>query len=271
MTPETQTLPAAGTRVTYRVDNGIAIFELNDPPANTYTYEMMRDLDDAILKARFDPLVHVIVIRGAGDKFFCAGANIKMLQTADPTFKYFFCLHANETLNRLEQTPKLVIAALNGHCVGGGLEIAMAADIRIAKRNAGKAGLPEVTLGVLPGTGGTQRMARLVGKSRAIELMASGSTFSFEDAERYGLVNQIFEAEDFDAKVMEYARQFVPPAKASKAVGRIKRSVQSGLEVPFSEALAIERELQQQLFTSEDAREGLNAYVEKRPPKFSGK
>ena len=269
MTPETLTAPA--TRVNYRVDNGVAIFELNDPPANTYTYEMMRDLDECILKARFDPQVHVIVIRGAGDKFFCAGANIKMLQTADPTFKYFFCLHANETLNRLEQTPKLVIAALNGHCVGGGLEIAMAADIRIAKRNAGKAGLPEVTLGVLPGTGGTQRMARLVGKSRAIELMASGSTFSFEDAEKYGLVNQIFEADDFDAKLLEYARQFVPPAKASKAVGRIKRAVQSGLEVSFSESLAIERELQQQLFTSEDAREGLNAYVEKRAPKFGGK
>jgi enoyl-CoA hydratase/carnithine racemase len=264
-------LTAPATRVNYRVDNGIAILELTDPPANTYTYEMMRDLDEAILKARFDPQVHVILLRGAGDKFFCAGANIKMLQTADPTFKYYFCLHANETLNRLEQTPKLVIAALNGHCVGGGLEIAMAADIRIAKRNAGKAGLPEVTLGVLPGTGGTQRMARLVGKSRAIELMASGATFSFEDAEKYGLVNQIFEAEDFDAKLMEYARQFVPPAKASKAVGRIKRSVQSGLEVPFSEALAIERELQQQLFTSEDAREGLNAYVEKRAPKFGGK
>jgi enoyl-CoA hydratase/carnithine racemase len=269
VTPETLTAPA--TRVNYRVDNGVAIFELNDPPANTYTYEMMRDLDECILKARFDPQVHVIVIRGAGDKFFCAGANIKMLQTADPTFKYFFCLHANETLNRLEQTPKLVIAALNGHCVGGGLEIAMAADIRIAKRNAGKAGLPEVTLGVLPGTGGTQRMARLVGKSRAIELMASGATFSFEDAEKYGLVNQIFEADDFDAKLMEYARQFVPPAKASKAVGRIKRAVQSGLEVSFSESLAIERELQQQLFTSEDAREGLNAYVEKRAPKFGGK
>jgi enoyl-CoA hydratase/carnithine racemase len=101
--------------------------------------------------------------------------------------------------------------------------------------------------------------------------MASGATFSFEDAEKYGLVNQIFESEGFDAKLMEYARQFVPPGKASKAVGRIKRSVQSGLEVPFSEALAIERELQQQLFTSEDAREGLNAYVEKRPPKFGGK
>jgi enoyl-CoA hydratase/carnithine racemase len=194
-----------------------------------------------------------------------------MLQTVNPIFKYYFCLHANETLNRLEQTPKLVIAALNGHCVGGGLEIAMAADIRIAKKNAGKIGLPEVSLGVLPGTGGTQRLSRLVGKARSIELMATGSTFSFEEAQAMGLVNHVFDAETFDAKVMEYARQFLPPNKASKAVGRIKRSVQSGLEVPFSEALAIERELQQQLFTSEDAKEGLTAYVEKRPAKFTGK
>ncbi len=270
MTPETLSPPAGGL-CSYRTDNGIAILELNDPPANTYTYEMMRALDEAILKARFDENVHVIVLRGAGDKFFCAGANIKMLQTVNPVFKYFFCLHANETLNRLEQTPKLVIAALNGHCVGGGLEIAMAADIRLAKKNAGKIGLPEVTLGVLPGTGGTQRLSRLVGKARSIELMTTGATFPFEDALAMGLVNHVFDADTFDAKVMEYARQFLPPNKASKAVGRIKRAVQSGLEVPFSEALAIERELQQQLFTSEDAKEGLTAYVEKRPAKFSGK
>ena len=273
MTPETQTLPAAGTRVTYRVEGGIAIFELNDPPANTYTYEMMRDLDEAILKARFDPNVHVILIRGAGDKFFCAGANIKMLQTADPTFKYFFCLHANETLNRLEQTPKLVIAALNGHTVGGGLEIAMAADLRIAHRGKGKTGLPEVALGVLPGTGGTQRLSRLVGKTRAIELMITGNTFSFEEAHDLGLVNQVIDAtaEEWWEQVMDYARQFVPPHKASKAVGRIKRSVQSGWDLPIESALAVERELQQLLFQSEDAKEGIAANQEKRVPKFKGR
>ena len=270
MTPETLS-PPVSSLCGYRAENGIAILELCDPPANTYTHEMMRALDDAILKARFDENVHVILLRGAGDKFFCAGANIKMLQSVNPVFKYYFCLHANETLNRLEQTPKLVIAALNGHCVGGGLEIAMAADIRIAKKNAGKIGLPEVTLGVLPGTGGTQRLGRLVGKARAIELMATGATFTFEEALAMGLVNHVFDAETFDAKLMEYVKQFLPPTKASKAVGRIKRSVQSGLEVPFSESLAIERELQQQLFTSEDAKEGLTAYVEKRPPKFTGK
>lgn len=257
--------------VEYSVQKGIAILELNDPPANTYTYEMMGELDDCILKARFDDSVHVIVLRGKGDKFFSAGANIRMLATVTPEFKYYFCLHANETLNRLEQTPKLVIAALNGHTVGGGLEIALAADIRVAKKGAGKIGLPEVTLGVLPGTGGTQRLGRLIGKSRAIEMMVTGRTFEFEEALQIGIVNHVYEPENFWEKVLDYAGQFAPPKKAARAVGRIKRSVCSGVEVPFSEGLAIERELQQQLFMSADAKEGLNAYVEKRTPQFAGK
>lgn len=256
--------------VDYRTANGVAILELNDPPANTYTHQMMLDLDEAILKARFDDEVHVIVLTGAGDKFFSAGANIRMLASVTPQFKYYFCLHANETLSRLEQTPKLVIAAINGHCVGGGLEIAMAADLRIAKRNSGKCGLPEVSLGVLPGTGGTQRLARLVGKPRAIELMVSGDLFDFEQAKEWGILNQIYEAEGFMDRILQYAGQFVPPGKAAKAVGRIKRAVQSGAEMPFEVALTLERELQQQLFASDDAREGLHAYVEKREAKFQG-
>jgi enoyl-CoA hydratase len=258
--------------VTYRKEGEhIAIITLDDPPANTYTHEMMRELDDAILKARFDKDVQVVVLTGEGEKFFCAGANIGMLQKVDPTFKYFFCLHANETLTRLEQTPKLVIAALNGHTVGGGLEIAMACDIRLARRNAGKIGLPEVALGVLPGTGGTQRMTRLLGRAKAIELMVTGRTFSFEEAQEIGLVNDIYDGngEAFLGEVLSYAKQFTTPNKAAKAVGNIKRSVVSGGEVPFSEALAIERELQQLLFQSKDAKEGLDAYVNKRMAKFT--
>lgn len=259
--------------VNYRVEDGIAILTLNDPPANTYTYQMMRDLDDAILEARFDPNVHVIVMRGEGEKFFCAGANIQMLNEVTPQFKYCFCLHANETLNRLEQTPKLTIAALNGHTVGGGLEIAMACDLRIARQNAGKLGLPEVGLGVLPGTGGTQRLVRIVGKSRAIEMMATGRLLGFEEGQQLGIVNAIYEGDDatFMGQVLDFARGFAPPAKASKAVGAIKRAVQTGAELPFEYALALERELQQQLFQSEDAKEGLAAYVEKRKPAFKGK
>jgi len=257
--------------VRYRVDAGLAIIELNDPPANTYSYEMMRQLDETILSARMDESVHVIVIRGAGEKFFCAGAGISMLTTATPQFKYYFCLHANETMCRLEQTSKLVIAALNGHTVGGGLEVALACDIRIAKQDGGKIGLPEVNLGVLPGTGGTQRLARLLGRSKALELMATGRTFGFDEALQMGLVNHVFKAENFWTDVLAYARQFCPPNKASLAVGRIKRAVISGSEMSFADSLALERELQQQLFISEDAKEGLAAYVEKRTPQFKGK
>jgi enoyl-CoA hydratase len=271
MATTTTTAEATKTLVNYRKDGGVGIIEMNDPPANTYTYEMNRQLDEAILKARFDNDVHVIVLTGNGDKFFSAGANIKMLASVDPVFKYYFCLHANETLLRLEHTPKLVIAALNGHCVGGGLEIAMAADIRIARRDAGKIGLPEVNLGVLPGTGGTQRLSRLVGKSKAIELMVTGNTFTFEEAKEMGIINDIFEREDFMQNIMEYARQFCPPNKAAMAVGHIKRSCQTGSEIPMESALAIERELQSLLFKSQDAKEGLNAYVEKRPAEFKAK
>jgi enoyl-CoA hydratase len=271
MASTTQTVEGTKPLIQYRNEAGVAVITMDDPPANTYTYEMNRQLDDAILQARMDNDAHVIVLTGAGDKFFSAGANIRMLNTVDPTFKYYFCLHANETLLRLEHTPKLVIAALNGHCVGGGLEIAMAADLRIARRDAGKIGLPEVNLGVLPGTGGTQRLSRLVGKSKAIELIATGNTFSFEEAKELGIVNDVFEREGFMENALEYARQFCPPNKAAKAVGRIKRAIQTGWEIPLEAALALERENQQILFQSEDAKEGLAAYVEKRPANFTAK
>jgi len=269
--------PAEETRestlVGSEVREGVAYLTLTAPPANCYTHEMMRQLDEGILKARFDAY-----------------------------FKYNFCLHANETLNRLEQTAKLVIAALNGHTVGGGLEIAMAADLRIAKLGAGKIGLPEVNLGVLPGTGGTQRLARLIGKSRAIEMMVTGRLVSFDEAQELGIVNDIFTpelsaekiagliqgavkkvfhkdseadlsaytTEEFMEQVHLYARSFCTPDAAARAVGRIKRAVQSGAEIPFESGLAIERELQQQLFQSADAKEGLNAYTERRKAKFDG-
>lgn len=260
------------TLVNYNVTEGVAVIELTNPPANTYSYEMMQQLDAAILRARFDENVHVLLLRGAGERFFCAGAEISMLNTVTPTFKYYFCLHANETLNRLEQTPKLVIAALNGHTVGGGMEIALACDIRIARRGAGQVGLPEVTLGVLPGTGGTQRLARALPKNKAIEMMTEGKLISFEDAQQAGLINYIYEQEGYWDKVMEYAKSFCPPNRASRTVGRIKRAVQSGSEISFSEALALERELQQLCFQSEDAKEGMAAYVERRKERnFTGR
>jgi enoyl-CoA hydratase len=256
--------------VEYRAEDGLAVIELNHPPANTYSYQMMRQLDEAILTARMDAAVHVLILRGNGEKFFSAGADINMLAGADPRSKYYFCLHANETLMRLEQTPKLVIAALNGHTVGGGLEIAMACDLRIGRRDAGRVGLPEVNLGVLPGTGGTQRLPRLVGRSRAIELMATGRTISFEEALEMHLIDDIFDRDEYWEQMLEYARQFVPPNKASKAVGHIKRAVCAAVNMPLAEGLAVERELQQRLFESPDAAAGIAAYVNKTVPRFNG-
>jgi len=270
LTPE----PLTHGKVTYAAAGGVALMSLTNPPANGYSHEMMRDLDEGILRARFDDDVHVIVLAGAGEKFFCAGADIGMLDEVTPSFKYSFCLHANETLLRLENTPKLVIAALGGHCVGGGLEVALGCDLRLARKGSGKCGLPEVALGVLPGTGGTQRLARVVGASRAIELMASGRTFDYEEAERLGIVTRQVEAVDeaaFLGEVLDYAQSFCPPHKAGMSVGLIKRAVQTGLEVPLESGLALERELQARLFSSADAAEGISAFVEKRKATFEGR
>lgn len=260
-------------KASYASGGGVALITLINPPANGYSHAMMRDLDEAILRARFDDGVQVIVLAGAGEKFFCAGADISMLNAVTPAFKYQFCLHANETLLRMEHTPKLVIAALGGHCVGGGLEIAMACDIRIARAGSGKCGLPEIALGVLPGTGGTQRLARLVGKPKAIELMVSGRLCDYEEARQLGVVNEVREAasdESFLESVLATARSWCAPDKAPLAVGLIKRAVQTGEELPLEAGLALERELQARLFASADAREGIAAFVEKRKARFTG-
>ena len=263
-----------GNLVGYQTDHGVALVTLNDPPVNAYTHEMMKELDDAILEARFDPDIHAIVLTGSGDRYFCCGADIDMLRESDPTFKYYFCLHANETLRRLEETPKLCVAALNGHCVGGGFEIAMACDIRIARKGAFKVGLPEVKLGVLPGTGGTQRLTRLVGQSRAMQIMIEGENFTQEQALDWGLIHYLWETENVDSfrgQVLDYAHKFTAPSKAPLAVGRIKRAVHAALDLPIDQGLALERELQAELFASEDAREGLSAYCEKRKASFRGR
>jgi enoyl-CoA hydratase len=277
--------PLSNKLVNYGVtENGIAVIELcsdsagkplsesSDRSPNTYTHEMMRDLDEAIVRARFNDDVTCIVLTGNGASFFSAGASIQMLNSVTPGFKYNFCLHANETLSRLEQTPKLVVCAINGHAVGGGLEIAMATDIRIARKNSGKVGLPEINLGVLAGTGGTARLTRLVGKAKALEMMVTGELWSFEDAHSLNLINHIWEgtAQDFRRDVLDWCSQFTLPNKAVKAVGNIKRSCQTGPEIPFEYHLALERELQAALFNSTDAKEGIAAYVEKRVAHFTG-
>ena len=263
-----------GTLVNYSTDKGVAVITLNDPPVNAYSYEMLKELDSAILEARFDNDVHVLLVTGHGEKFFCAGANINTLRESDGTFKYYFCLHANETLLRMENTPKLCIAALNGHTVGGGLEVALACDLRVARKGNFQIGLPEVALGVLPGTGGTQRLSRIVGRAKAIELMVEGTNVTMEDAQKFGLVHKVWDTDghaSFMRKALDYAHSFTPPHKASLAVGRIKRAVHSGMEVSLEQGLALERELQAELFASGDAKEGLTAYTQKRKPVFKAR
>ncbi|MBI5431222.1 MAG: enoyl-CoA hydratase/isomerase family protein [Planctomycetes bacterium] len=261
-------------KVAYQAGNGLALITLTNPPANGYSHEMMLDLDAAILRARFDEAVQVIVLAGAGEKFFCAGADIGYLNSLSPTRKYYFCLHANETLQRLERTPKLVIAALSGHCVGGGLEIALACDLRVARKGSGKCGLPEVSLGVLPGTGGTQRLARFVGRARAIELMVSGRTFDYDEALALGIVTHVRTASDdasFIHDLLAFAASFTTPDKAALSVGHIKAAVHGGIDLPLDAGLNLERELQAKLFASADAKEGIAAFVEKRKAKFEGR
>jgi enoyl-CoA hydratase/carnithine racemase len=259
-----------GSLLEYRTDSGVAILELNNPPVNSYTHDLLREFDDAICQARMDDNVHVLVVRGKGEKFFSAGADINMLAGKSTAYRYCFALYGQEVLLRLEHTPKLVIAAINGHAVGGGLEIAMACDIRIAKKDGGRLGLAEVNLGVLPGMGGTQRLPRLVGRGRAMELAATGRTIIFEEALEMGLINHIYEPENFFEQVLTYAKQFTAPNKASFAVGKIKRAIAVGMESSLDEGLAFEREVLFQTFESEDAAEGLAAYREKRAAKFKG-
>ncbi len=251
---------------TVEKENGTAIVSINVPPANTYNFELMKELDAIIEDVRLDTDVNVMILTGS-DKMFSAGADINMLKKSDPAYKATFCLHCQETLMELERTPKIVIAALNGHCVGGGLEIAMACDLRFM-RAGGKIGLPEVTLGVLPGTGGTQRLPRLVGKGRAIDLMITGRVISPEEAKDIGLVNEVV-----DGDALEFAKEYAAKLNqgATKAMGLIKVAVQEGTEMTLNNGLALERELQNRLFVTEDAQEGLQAFIDKRKPEFRGR
>jgi enoyl-CoA hydratase len=258
-----------GKYIRTRVEEGVGYVEVHKPKANTYDLDMMRELDDGVEEMRFDDNAKVIILTSGLPGFFSAGADIEMLRTSAPDFKAMFCLHCQETLDKFAKTPKLVIAAINGHCVGGGLEIALACDLRMMAKDSGKIGLPEVKLGVLPGTGGTQRLPRLVGASRALDMIVTGKLLSPDEALQIGLVNHVFPKETFAQEVAQYARTLAHGP--SRAVSLIKRSVVEGIEMSLTAGLALERELQNRLFITEDAKEGLNAFAEKRKPNFKGR
>ncbi|HXQ48562.1 MAG TPA: enoyl-CoA hydratase/isomerase family protein [Thermoplasmata archaeon] len=258
-----------GKFIQTRVEDHVGHIEIGKPKANTYDLEMMKELNAAIEELRFDDSARVIVLESSVPGFFSAGADIEMLKQSAPDFKAMFCLYCQETLDKFAKTPKVVIAAINGHCVGGGLEIALSTDLRMMAKDSGKIGLPEVTLGVLPGTGGTQRLPRLIGRSRALDLMITGRLLTPEEALQIGLVNYLYPKETFAQDVQAYASALAHGP--SRAVSLIKRSVMEGIEEPLTSGLALERELQNRLFITEDAKEGLAAFVEKRKPNFKGR
>jgi enoyl-CoA hydratase len=257
-----------GKFIRTRVDDHVGTIEIAKGKANTYDLAMMQELDDAVEELRFNDEARVVVLTSGLPGFFSAGADIEMLKHSQPDYKAMFCLHCQETLDKFAKTPKVVVAAINGHCVGGGLEIALACDLRVMAAGSGKIGLPEVTLGVLPGTGGTQRLPRLIGTSRALDLMITGRLLAPEEALAIGLVNYVWPKESFAQELKTYTNALAHgPARA---VSLIKRSVMEGVEMPLTAGLALERELQNRLFVTDDAKEGISAFIEKRKPSFKG-
>lgn len=258
-----------GKHISLEKEGKIGIIRFNKPKANTYDLGMMEEFHRAIEEVRFDDKIQAAVLTSAVPNFFSAGADIEMLRTSEPDYKAMFCLFCQETLSSMESTPKVFVSAINGHCVGGGLEIALATDLRFMVDDPKlQIGLPEVTLGVLPGTGGTQRLPRLINKSLALDMMITGRRLSPQEALRAGLINYVFPAATFEQEWRKYVQALVDgPARA---VGLIKRSVQEGIEMSLSQGLALERELQNRLFITKDAKEGLTAFSEKRKPVFAG-
>ena len=262
-----------GNWVDYRTDHGVAFIILRDPPVNAYTLEMLQELDQAIVDVRFDDSIQVVILTGHGDNYFCAGANIPMLREVDSLFRKNFFLYASETFSRIERTPKFVIAALNGHAVGGGFELSLACDLRVAWGDNGTIGMPQISLGLIPGSGGTQRLTRMVGKGVAMQLLAEGKNITFDRARDLGLVNYVWRTDSYTAfmdRVTEYARSFTGPKTSTIALGKLKMAVQAGYELSIDGGLLFEQEALAQTVGTHDAQEGLDAWLDKRPPSFDG-
>jgi enoyl-CoA hydratase/carnithine racemase len=250
-------------------EEAVGILTLNRPPANSYDMDFVRALKAGIDQVARDDTIRAVVVRSALDKFFSAGADVKFFNagTVDSNMEMIRAEHA--TLEEIARIPKIFIAMIGGHALGGGLEIALACDLRFAGDGDFRIGLPEVTLGLLPGNGGTQRLARLVGKSRALDLMIQGRALSPSEAYKLGIVDHLYPQGELTAKTMEYAKSIANGA--AFAIGRIKLAVNEGIELPLSDGLGVERRVIEQVFKSEDAREGISAFMEKRKPAFKGR
>ena len=255
--------------VDFSVDQGVGVISLNRAPANAYDWQMLKDLSEAVARVREDASVRVAVVRSALPKFFCSGADISTLKDSNRAQFANFLTVAHETVDQITRTPKLFIAEIAGHCLGGGLELALCCDFRFASSGKYRIGLAEVNLALSPGMGGTQRLPRLIPKSRALQLMVTGEPVTPEQALELGIVDRVFPEESLQAEVQKYAQKLA--GGPTMAQGYIKLSVNMGLETGLAEGLAIERAHQNQLFASEDVAEGLKAFLEKRPPKYQGR
>jgi enoyl-CoA hydratase/carnithine racemase len=254
--------------VSFSRDAGIGTITLDKPPANSYDLEYVQELGKAVRQAASDDEVKVVIVRSASEKFFSAGADVKAFQVGPHERNMEMIETSHETLASIARIPKIFIAEIAGHALGGGLEIPLACDLRFASDGEYRLGTPEVTLGLLPGNGGTQRLPRLIGKNRALDLMITGRTLTPQEAYELGLVDALFPADQLHEKTLEYAQKLA--SGAGKAIGNIKLAVNEGIDDGLERGLGRERELVEELFLSEDGREGVAAFAEKRQPVFKG-
>ncbi len=253
--------------VSFSTEGPIGFITLDHPPANSYDLAFMTEFASAVDEAG-DGATRVVIVQSASPKFFSAGADIKRFVEGDVGANMEMIHVSQAAFRKMALAPQVFIAFIAGHALGGGLEIALACDIRLGATGSYKLGLPEVTLGLLPGNGGTQRLTRLIGPSRALELLITGRTYGVEDAKAFGLVADVYEADGAEASVREYAERLA--TGPALAIAAIKRCVHLGGEKSLDDGLAIEAELMESLFRSKDADEGLHAFVEKRKPEFVG-
>lgn len=246
--------------------NGIATVTIDNPPMNVLSQQITKELDIVFRQLQEDNEVISIILTGAGDRAFMAGADIKEFPERDVKKGDEIDIHA--VLNMIESIPKPTIAMLNGFTLGGGLELSLTCDIRIAEDHA-KIGLPEVNLGILPGGGGTQRLPRITGPSKAKEMMFTGDPLSAEEAHRLGIVNQVVPKGEGIKAAEKLASKLA--SQSLQALSRIKRLVNVGSELPLEEGLQMEKQLFNEVFITEDAKEGVSAFIEKRKPVFTHK
>lgn len=251
-----------------REGNGVALIHLNRPPANSYDRGLIDDLNAAIDEIRFDESIGAAILMSDLPKFFSAGADINMFRTVSTRARAMTILHMHEVLLKMEHTPKVFIAAIGGHCLGGGLEIALAADFRFAAEGEYRLGVPEVTLGLLPGNGGTQRLPRLIGRQKAMELLVTGKPMDPKTAAALGVVDRLLPADQLLPEAIAFAATLA--AGPTVAIGEIKLVAKQGLEMSLEGALALERGGIFRLFETADAREGMSAFAEKRKPSWKG-